>query len=133
MRCLLDTGAIFAFLVPRDRFHDAARRFMRQRGLRLFTTPFIVAEAFTAVRHRHGYEPAMTWVDAIEHTPLVTVVHGGSDFDARTWDTLRRLRGIPLSYADASLVVLAGELGIQRVFAFDSDFEQAGLQLVPGR
>ena len=44
---------------------------------------------------------------------------------------LAELRGIPLSHADASLIVVGRKLRLTEIFTFDSDFAAAGLTVVP--
>lgn len=131
MKCLLDTSAALALLIPRDQHHEAARRFARERGLRLETTSVIASETFTTLRGRAGYEVAMRWVRSVAESRLVSVHHMGPGEDALTWAVLERFSGVPLSYADASLVALGERLGIRSVFTFDEDFRQAGLEPVP--
>ena len=53
-------------------------------------------------------------------------------FDAEIWRKLEALRGIPLSYGDASLIVLGQRLRIRRIFTLDEDFREAGLEVVSG-
>jgi predicted nucleic acid-binding protein len=130
--CLFDTSAVFALLVPRDQHHFAARAFAQQSSLRLFTNSVIVGEAFTLIRSRQGYELAMRWVRSVRASHFVSVEHLLEAEDAQVWQRLESLRGIELSYADASLIVLAQRLGIRRVFTFDDDFSRAGLEVMPG-
>ncbi len=131
MRCILDTSAVFALLVPRDQHHDEARRFAREPALTLDTTSVILGEAFTSVRARSGYDPAMRWIRGARQSAFVTVHHLGSNEDAAAWAVIEEFAGVPLSYADATVIALGRRLGISRVFAFDDDFRQAGLTLVP--
>ena len=51
--------------------------------------------------------------------------------EAAIWSLLREYAGVPLSYADASLIVLGKKLGIGSIFTFDSDFRLAGMNVVP--
>jgi predicted nucleic acid-binding protein len=53
------------------------------------------------------------------------------EFDQSIWRVIDEFAGVPMSYADASLVVLARRLRVPRVFSFDSDLKLAGLDLVP--
>lgn len=52
--------------------------------------------------------------------------------DELTYNVLRRLPGLSLSYEDASLIALAESEGIQDVLSLDNDFRLAGLNLLPG-
>ncbi len=58
--------------------------------------------------------------------------HVTEAFDAQIWEVIDEFAGVPLSYADASLMALGRRLRVSRVFGFDSDLQAAGLSLVPG-
>jgi predicted nucleic acid-binding protein len=62
---------------------------------------------------------------------MVTVYQSSPAFDAAAWGVIDEFAGVPLSYADAAIVALAREIGLQEVFSFDSDLRLAGLTLVP--
>lgn len=123
---------MYAAARPDDPDHDVARAFLRTSRLRLHTTAVIAGEAYTLLRRRYDYAMAMRWAAAARRSELVTIHFAGPEDDARTWAILERLAGVPLSYADASLIALGERLGIRSVFAFDEDFRGAGLELVPG-
>lgn len=131
MDYLLDTSAIYAAYDARDSDHRRARGFLRSGKPRLHTTSAIVQEAYTLFRRRAGYRYAMDWVRATRSSPAVTIHFQSPEDDAGTWEVLQRYSGVPLSYADASLIALGVRLGIRSAFAFDEDFQQAGLALVP--
>jgi predicted nucleic acid-binding protein len=62
---------------------------------------------------------------------MITVHQSSAEFDAAAWDIIDEFAGVPMSYADATIVALARDLGLQEVFSFDSDLRLAGLTLVP--
>lgn len=131
MDCLYDTSAIYAVSRPDDPNHARARAFIRSPRLKLHTTSVIVGEAYTLLRRRYDYEHAMRWAATARRSNLVTIHAASSEDDVLAWTILERYSGVPLSYADASLIALGERLGIQSAFAFDEDFQQAGLALVP--
>jgi len=103
----------------------------RSSGLQLVTTSVIVGETYTLLNDRHGYSVAMRWTEAQRTGALTDVIHLDETEELSIWATLRAFGGVPLSYQDASLIVLGKKLGIRSVFTFDSDFRQAGLNVVP--
>ncbi|MGH2633428.1 MAG: type II toxin-antitoxin system VapC family toxin [Tepidiformaceae bacterium] len=131
MRVLLDTSAFYAFASPADQHHDAARPLFRSTGLQFRTTSMVVGETYTLLNDRHGYGLATRWIDALRASGLTEVVHFSARQETAIWETLRTFTGIPLSYQDASLIVLGRIMGVRDVFTFDSDFRQAGLNVVP--
>ncbi len=73
----------------------------------------------------------MRWVTGVMKSSTITVHRPDSATIDNTWAVLREFSGLPLSYADASLVALARKLSIDRVFSFDADFRRCGLHVVP--
>ena len=132
MRCLLDTSAAYALVDSRDQHQGAAATFLRSGPHEFATTSIIIGESFTMVRRRMGFAVAERWVRLTHASERTQIVHLDEGSEAEIWDVIRRSAGIPLSYADASLVLLAQLTGIDTVFTFDEDFRDAGLKVVPG-
>lgn len=130
---LLDTSGAFALIIGRDQFHRRARLYATsQRNLRFHVPEVVLAETYTTLRRRQGYATAMRWATSVMSSSTVTVHRPtGGDLD-QAWAILREFSGVPLSYADASLIALARKTSVDRVFSFDADFERCGLRLVPG-
>lgn len=131
MRVLLDTSAMIALVLQQDVHHRRAREFLRGRGLQLTTNSVLVAEYYTHLQRRFGFAKAISGYDQMHRLGTVTVFEWPADRDIATYDTLRTFAGVPLSYADASLITLGRELGIDTVFGFDSDFRLAGFTVLP--
>lgn len=131
MRCLLDTSAAYAVSDSRDDHHAAAAAWAARPGFDYFTTGVVQGELYTLLRRRRGYRVAMDWIAAASANDALTVIDLDGARLVHIWDTLRRHAGVPLSYADASLVVLGQLLAIDTVFSFDDDFRRAGLKTVP--
>lgn len=96
------------------------------------TNTVIMAEFYSLLRDRFGYGPAIHAYNNFRTNAAFVIQSWPLDRDAETYSAINRLAGIPLSYADASLVVLARNLEVRTAFAFDNDLRQAGLELVPG-
>lgn len=94
-------------------------------------TSIVAGECYTLMLRRMGYGRAMEWRRSLDASPLVNVHVLDTRDEASIWEVLRQYSGVPLSYADASLVVLGRLLHINTVFTFDRDFRQAGMKVVP--
>ena len=104
---------------------------MRTAGLRLFTTSAIVGEIYTYMRSRDGYGVSRALVRSLAESRVTAIHQLDEVFDSAIWHVIDEFAGVPMSYADASLVVLGRRLRIQKVFSFDDDLRAAGLELVP--
>jgi predicted nucleic acid-binding protein len=131
VRALGDTSAIFASITTTDQAHALAREFRDDTPLELVIGQPVLEELYTLARRRIGYARAMRLAEEFVAGHAGVVVLQTDDDRAATWAVLREYSGVPLSYADASIVVLARQLRINEVFSFDDDLRQAGLILVP--
>lgn len=131
MKCLIDTSAFVALVMMRDQFHGRAREFLRTKNLQLITNVVIMGEVYTHLHNLHGYNVAMDAHDRFVRNGSLTIVPWDERRDGQTYSVLRRLRGLPLSYEDASLMTLGEDLGLDTVFGFDSDFRLAGFTVLP--
>ena len=104
---------------------------MRQPRLRLLTTTVVVGETYTLLRQRHGYAAASTWLRSFRAGSLTVVRHFDAKEEGAIWTAIDGLAGVPLSYADGSLIVLSRLINVDTVFTFDTDFREAGLKVVP--
>lgn len=109
----------------------AALAFLKQPQLRFVTTSVVAGEAFTLLRRRAGYRVAIRVLDELHSGSQALVLPMTEDVDALARQMLQRFGGVPLSYADATLLAVSQTLDISTVFSFDSDFRLAGLTLVP--
>jgi predicted nucleic acid-binding protein len=130
---LFDTSGAFALIIPRDQFHRQARAFVGgARNLRLHIPEVVLGETYTTLRRRQGYQVAMRWVDGVLRSSTIVLHRPEPDDYESAWSVLREYAGVPLSYADASVVALGRATGIKDVFSFDTDFASCGMRLVPG-
>ena len=128
---LIDSSALHADRDRSDANHGRARAYLRRPGARFHTTSEIHWEAYTLARRRLGYEPAMEMARALLRSSVITVHRLTADEEDAIWSVLAEMRGVGLSHADASLIVLARRLRVRDVFSFDADFVAAGLTTVP--
>lgn len=129
MAILLDTGVLFARLNKRDRDHgraglivDAA---LEGRWGRMHVTDHVVAELLTLVRARtpalEGSARALLPPDPA--IAGLVVVHTSQTLFHETLEIFDKHRDRRLSFVDANLVLVAEELGIDRVATFDEGFQ----------
>jgi uncharacterized protein len=124
---LIDSGPLVAAAARRDRHHSAAIAFLEGFRAPLLTTWAVLVEA-CHLMPRHAVVPFLQWVSAggvgVAEMPPAAV--------GPMAELMRRYADLPMDLADASLVWLADELGIQDVVTFDRrDF--AVYRLADGR
>lgn len=121
----VDTSYWVALRLRRDANHDAAVR-LWSPGQTLLTTNHVVGETWTFLRRRDGHAPAVAFLDAVEATDWLTVVHvdEGMEREARAW--LRRHDERVSSVVDATSFIVMRRERLGEVLAFDGDFGAAG-------
>jgi uncharacterized protein len=115
---LLDAGGLVAGLVPTDPAHDAVRTFLERESGPFVLSPVILCEIDHILLTRHGV--------AVETGFLAEVAGGayqlapfGAEEARLALGVILRYRDLKIGLADASIVVLAGRYGTNRVLTFD--------------
>jgi predicted nucleic acid-binding protein len=127
MRVLVDTGAIYAFVVRTDANHGTARRFTKrwlaQRGS-FVLSDVVFAETMTLLKARIGSQVAVRVGNELRQNPSYAWVALGPDGERETWSVFQRFADKEWSYTDCSLLVLARRLEVADVFSFDRHIAQ---------
>ncbi len=123
----VDTGAFIAMRVEDDVNHKKAQSFLKiikEKRLRLHTTNFILAEAYTYFCRVH--EVAVEMANLIMNNPLISLHRVNVDDEDKALQILKIFADKDFSYTDAVSFAVMERLGIKTVFAFDEHFEQYG-------
>jgi len=126
----LDTSAIYALADRRDPHHDLAKeRFqaLLDVGEEVLTHNYVLVEAMALVQSRLGLEAAVRlaedcrafrveWVDEATHEEAIR--------------RLARSAKRRVSLVDQVSFLVMRRRGVRVVLAFDSDFEEAGFQIL---
>jgi predicted nucleic acid-binding protein len=126
-RVLVDTGAMYAFVVRNDEHHDAARAFVRRwlRGQRLFILADVVfAETMTLLKLRTGAQIAVRVGRELRQNPAYQWEELGREGERETWGVFQKYEDKSWSYTDCAMLVLARRLRVPHIFAFDRHFLQ---------
>ncbi|MEW6490017.1 MAG: PIN domain-containing protein [Thermodesulfobacteriota bacterium] len=113
---LLDTGPFVALLDRSEKNHDACLGAFQDFRGRLLTTEPVLTETLYLLG------PAFS----LQKPALEFILSGGAELASLTTKSLRRAMqlmekyaDVPMDFADATLVALAEETGIHRVFTLD--------------
>ena len=122
----VDTSFWVALLVPRDQHHAEAARIWRQHPGLLICSNHVVGETWTFLRRRAGHKTAVSFLEALERSLRVDVIHADPDVEdeARRW--LCRHDERIYSYVDAVSFAVMRRRRILKALAFDGDFTAAG-------
>jgi len=122
---LLDAGPLIGLLDRRDESHALCRGVFRELDDTFLTTLPVLTEVFHFLGERAGRRNSAR---AQEHLwdfvkeGLVNVAAGSDDGLRRAAVLMRTYSDLPMDFADATLVALAEERKITRVFTLDRHF-----------
>lgn len=128
---ILDTGPLVAFLDQREKSHVWVSEQFQQCALPFLTCESVLTEAcFLLQRHTRALDQISKWV----REGMLQVTFSLFENTDRVFDLMRRYRNLPMSLADACLVVMV-EIGMGRqVFTLDEHFRiyrHSGRRVVP--
>lgn len=115
---LLDTSGLFAALVGNQRAHEAARAAVEATGEALLLSPFVLAELDYFFGREAGVDAELSFLAEIAAGAYDLVPFSADDV-AEAAEVVGRYRDLGIGLADASIVVLAGRFGTDRVLTLD--------------
>jgi predicted nucleic acid-binding protein len=118
-RLILDTGPLVAFLDRREAMHGWAVECFRQAQVPFLTCEAVLTEAcFLLRRHPQAVDQIGLWLEQ----GFIRVAFRLDDVAPRVFALMEKYRDLPMSLADACLVVMV-EQGIgERIFTLDRHF-----------
>ncbi len=128
----IDSGAFIAFLVRRDRLHEAAVRLFATPPRRWSTSVLVVAETYGWFVHRLGEEAARIFRDLLRELPGLEILDTDEAHRAAVSRKLDRLRGVKLTYVDASSLVFIERRKLATVWSTDRHLAVEGSTVLPG-
>lgn len=133
----VDTSAFIAIVNEKDDNHRAAKRFLDdiKRGKvkvkKIITSDYIIDETLTRIRYSVGHKEAVEWGDGILASKVIDRMEIGNEFFELAWDIFTKYKDKKLSFTDCTSFAVMKKRGIEKVFAFDEDFERMGFVLMP--
>ena len=115
---LVDTGAWLALADRGDAYHARCREFFRRNREPLMTTYPVLVECVHPMFSRIGVAKTLAWLETLA-TQGVSVLVMGTEQLPRLAALMRQYGDLPMDLADASLVLLAAEIGEGRIVSTD--------------
>ena len=132
MKLLVDTGALLALALRRDRYHGAAVRFLKSlTHARFVLTDLVLGELATRLRARAGAGQAVAIVRDLLNSRRYEVVFADRALLEAAIGKMEQYDDKTLSLPDCASFALMDQLGLDTAFAFDTDFRDCGYQILP--
>ncbi len=113
---LLDTGAWVAVIDRDEQAHGRCLEAFRQLAGRLVSTEAVLTETLWFMQNYRG--GARACADFVRRA-AVTLVPVSAESLARAVGLMEKYRNVPMDFADATLVTLGEDLGLEDVFTLD--------------
>ncbi len=128
----VDTSFWVALRNRRDSRHPEARALLRQHTRDAFViTNHVRGETWTFLRRRAGHQAAVDFLDRLDASPRLRLVHVTLELERTALDWLRRRRDDrEFSFVDATSFAVMRAERITTALAFDGDFAAAGFHEV---
>jgi predicted nucleic acid-binding protein len=127
----LDSGIFIAFLNKRDHWHTQALALFGGNKPRWSTSYLVVAETYSWFLHRHGETAARSFRLFIETLNGLKLHEATQEHHAQVLRMFDRLRGMKLTYVDASSLCLLERHRIRTVWSTDHHLGLTGARLLP--
>jgi uncharacterized protein len=118
---LTDAGPLVALLNRNDNHHERAASAVNSIVMPLLTTWPVVAEAMFLLGDSAGWRGQNALWTMIVSADL-TILPVGPSLNIRMREMMDRYRDMPMDLADATLVAIAEQEGIKRIFSLDHHF-----------
>jgi predicted nucleic acid-binding protein len=115
---LLDTSGLYAALSPGQAAHERVRPILERERGPLILSPFVLAEVDHFLVRWEGVEAEAAWLREVAAGAYELVGFAADDV-AEALGVIERYRDLRIGLADASLVVLAGRFGTERILTLD--------------
>lgn len=115
---IADTGFWLALANLKDRHHGAARQALAGLSEGLVTTWPVVTETCHLLANRLGVQAELRFLQSLQAGAAKLVPLSVEDLP-RIAQLVQKYRDLPMDFADASLVLLAEQLGSGRIFSTD--------------
>jgi predicted nucleic acid-binding protein len=123
-----DSSFLIAYLIERDRHHEAAVRLYEQLATkRVAITNHVRGETWTWLRSRTRHEKAVAFLDSVGRDDgYIEVIRVSDDLEDEALRWLRQHDEREYSFVDATSFAFMRAKGIEEALAFDGDFAAAG-------
>lgn len=119
---LVDAGPLVALIDAGEPDHDGCVAALEGLTAPMVTTWPAFTEAMYLLGSAGGWRAQKALWSLVERGDL-QVVDLDESLRKRTWTLMEKYADTPMDLADASLVAVAEELGLKRVFTLDRDFQ----------
>jgi uncharacterized protein len=129
----VDTSAWVAALDRSEPAHLAVAAVLREQGVRLVTSDYVVDETLTFLRMRVGASVAIRFGESILEGEDVAFVRLSHTDWKQAWTLFQRYTDHEFSFTDCTSFALMKRMGLTRALTLDGHFRIMGFEMLPSR
>jgi predicted nucleic acid-binding protein len=130
----VDTGAFLARYLARDDHHAKATQAWKtlpRRSWKCYTSNFVLDETFTLLARRSSYSFAAERARSLYSSRALQILRPSAEDEHEALLLFEKYADQRVSFTDCTSFALMRRRRIERAFAFDRHFKDAGFELWP--
>lgn len=132
-KVFVDTSGWVALFVVNDKDHEKAISIfedLKQSKVPIYTSDYVIDETITTILTRGNHKQSVLAGKVLLTSEIVKIVHVSASYFQSAWEFYQKYRDKQFSFTDVTSFTIMKDLNINRAFAFDRDFRQAGIELI---
>ncbi len=132
-KVFVDTSGWVALFVANDKDHKKAAPIfddLKRLKVLIYTSDYVIDETITTILARGNHKQSVFAGKVLLTSEIIKIVHIFPDYFQSAWKLYQKYKDKNFSFTDVTSFTVMKDLNINRAFAFDREFIQAGIELI---
>ena len=132
-KVFVDTSGWVALFVANDKNHKKASAIfeeLRQSKVSIYTSDYVIDETITTILARGNHKQSVFAGEALLSSKIIKIIQVSPDYFQSAWALYQKYRDKQFSFTDVTSFSIMKDININKAFAFDREFTQAGIELI---
>lgn len=131
-KIFIDTSGWVALFVENDINHKKAMGVfeeLKKVKAIIYTSDYVIDETITTILVRSSHRQSVVAGNALLTSKIIKNIHVVPQYLESAWKLYQKYNDKEFSFTDVTSFVIVKDMDIKKVFSFDKDFQQAGIEL----
>jgi len=132
-KIFVDTSGWVALFVKKDINHKKAGNIfeeLKSSKAVIYTSDYVIDETITTISVRGNHKQSLIAGKAFFDSKIIKNIYVAPEYLEPAWKLCQKYKDKKFSFTDVTSFVIITNFGIKRVFSFDRDFQQAGINVI---
>jgi hypothetical protein len=132
IKVFIDTSGWAALFVKNDINHKKAVTIfaeLKDSQASLYTSDYVIDETITVISARSSHQQSVFAGNVLFSSKIVRNIYVSPQYLESAWKLYQKYYDKEFSFTDVTSFVIVKDMGIEKVFSFDRNFQQAGFKL----